>query len=149
MEHTLTYKSVESHQVGSPTLPVESSVSNVPISLSHLSFLCAHTLSLFLASNRWVLGFLFSVFLIISRQLVTQRHGVCVSGCAETAVSAEFAPGGRSDGTLLFQDSHFLKSKKIFCLALNGTDSGAMSCMCIQLYRQWLLTDASADVRVG
>lgn len=66
------------------------------------------------------------------------------------AQEAEFAPGGRSDGTLLFQDSHFLKwEKKIFFRALNGSDSGAMSCMCIQLHRQWLLTDAGADVRAG
>lgn len=28
------------------------------------------------------------------------------------AQAAEFAPGGRSDGTLLFQDLHFLKSEK-------------------------------------
>lgn len=46
---------------------------------------------------------------------MTQRHGVCVSGCAEMVVAAaEFAPGFRSDGMLLIQRSHFGNLKESF-----------------------------------
>lgn len=56
-------------------------------------------------------GLSFSVFLIISRQLGTQRQDVCVSQDVlkwqHQAKAAESAPGSRSDGAVLFQDSHF------------------------------------------